>query len=96
MLREFGARDGRNGVEVLRLRYLKHLHSDWDELRRLYSELRFVEAQHCLAAADHCWPLDEKGVWRKSNGGGEAAAAASQQPIRPGRVSPEIVGDESK
>ncbi|XP_062197071.1 disease resistance RPP13-like protein 4 [Phragmites australis] len=71
MLQDLGARSDPNGecrVEVLRLRYLKHLQCDWEELHGLYTELRFLAAQSCPAAAN--WPLDEIGLWRNSDRAG--------------------------
>ncbi|TVU01362.1 hypothetical protein EJB05_53188, partial [Eragrostis curvula] len=60
-LRDLGPPRTDNGVEVLRLRCLKHLRCDWAQLHGLYAQLRFVEAHTC-PAAEH-WPLDDNGLW---------------------------------
>ncbi|XP_006663623.1 disease resistance RPP13-like protein 4 [Oryza brachyantha] len=82
---------GKCKVEVLRVRCLKYLQVQWEELHELYPELKFVQAQHCPGVAN--WPLDNSRVWRKEGETSNAASAESEQPGAPD-VSPEIVEEE--
>ncbi|EAY81640.1 hypothetical protein OsI_36810 [Oryza sativa Indica Group] len=80
--------NGECKVEVLRLRCLKDLQFCWEEMRKLYPELKFVEAQHCPGVAN--WPLDNNKVWTKDAETSNAASAQSEEPTAPD-VCPEIV-----
>jgi hypothetical protein len=57
-------------------------------MRKLYPELKFVEAQHCPGVAN--WPLDNNKVWTKDAETSNAASAQSEEPTARD-VCPEIV-----
>jgi hypothetical protein len=68
-------------VEVLRVRCLKDLQFPWKEMRELYPEVKFVEAQHCPGVAD--WRLDNNKMWTMDGEISNAASAESEQPTAP-------------